>query len=104
MTTDAPIRKSVPLTPDELALLDAARTDGTPTHEALTELLAANPALRELAATSESAILHALIQLGIGAVRERAMEHGYAALAAAQDDEDRAYHAAMRRRPRGTGE
>ncbi|HXT90112.1 MAG TPA: hypothetical protein VN714_12740 [Trebonia sp.] len=90
------IRKSVPLTPDEQAALDAARAEGNPVHDALTEL--AGPA----ATRSEAATLQALLHLGLNAVRERAQDHGYAALAAEQDDEDRAYHAAMRRRPRGT--
>jgi len=88
------IRKSVPLTPDELAALDAARTDGTAVHDALTELAGPD------AARSEATALQALVRLGITAVRERAMDHGYAALAAAQDQEDRDYEAAMRRRVR----
>lgn len=93
MSTET-IRKSVPLTPDELDALNAARTEGTTEHDALTEL--AGPG----ATRSEAATLAALLALGIGAVRERAMDHGYAALAAEQDDEDRAYEAAMRKRVR----
>lgn len=88
------IRKSVPLTKDELAALKAARTDGTPVHEALAELVGPE------AAHSEATTLQALIQLGFTVVKERAMDHGYAALAASQDEEDRDYEAAMRRRVR----
>ncbi len=93
MTTET-IRKSVPLTKDELAALEAARTDGTAAHDALTELVGPE------AARSEATTLQALIQLGFNVVRERAMDHGYAALAASQDQEDRDYETAMRGRVR----
>ena|SRR5882757_8403039 len=96
MTTDTPIRKSVPLTPDEVAALNAARTDGSPAHEALVELLGHD------ATGSEAATLQALVQLGFSVVRERAMDHGYAALAAMQDQDDRDYEAVMRQRVRDT--
>lgn len=93
MSTDA-IRKSVPLTPDEAALLSDARTEGSATHGALIELLGPD------ATRSEAATLQALIHLGAAVVKERAMDRGYAALAAMRDDEDRAYEAAMRKRVR----
>jgi hypothetical protein len=88
------IRKSVPLTKDELAALEAVRTDGTPAHDALAELVGPE------AARSEATTLRALIDLGFNVVKERAMDHGYAALAASQDQEDRDYEAAMRKRVR----
>lgn len=91
------VRKSVPLTRDELNLLETARNQGSPAYNALIELLGDDEATR-----SEAAILHAAITLGVATLRERISEKGYAALAAMQDDEDRAYHAAMRRRPRHT--
>jgi hypothetical protein len=94
MSTET-IRKSVPLTADEAALVNAARTEGSAAHDALIELLGPD------ATRSEAATLQALVHLGVTVVRERARDHGYAALAAAQTDEDRAFHAAMRRRPRG---
>lgn len=90
------IRKSVPLTPDEAALVSDARTEGSATHDALTELLGPD------ATRSEAATLQALVHLGATVVKERAMDHGYAALAAMRDDEDRAYEAAMRKRVRDT--
>jgi len=90
------IRKSVPLTPDELAAIDAARTGGTTEHDALLELAGSG------VDRSEATALQALVALGLAAVKDRVQERGYAALAAAQDDEDRAYRAAMRRRPRGS--
>lgn len=93
MSTEA-IRKSVPLSPDELDALNAARTEGTTEHDALTEL--AGPA----ATRSEATTLAALLALGFTVVRDKANENGYAALAAEQDDEDRAYEAAMRKRVR----
>jgi hypothetical protein len=96
MTAAETIRKSVPLTPDEQAALTQARTDGTPVHDALTELAGPD------ATRSEAATLQALLHLGLTAVKERVQDHGYAALAAMQDDEDRAYEAAMRKRVRDT--
>lgn len=92
------IRKSVPLAPDEQAALAQARTDGTPVHDALTELAGLD------ATRSEAATLQALLHLGLRAVKDRVEEHGYAALAAARTEEDRAFHRAMRarRRVRGT--
>lgn len=89
------IRKTVPLTKDELDTLEAARVEGSAAYEALTELVGTG------AGKSEAATLHAAMSLGVAAINERIQARGYAALAAAQDDEDRAYHAAMRRRPRG---
>ena len=93
MKTEA-IRKTVPITPEELAILDATRSEGSPAHEALTELL--GPA----ATRSEAAALHGALSLGLSLISERIAEHGYTALAASQDAEDRAFHAAMRNRRR----
>jgi hypothetical protein len=92
------IRKMVPLSPDEVAELDAARTEGTMEHTSLTELAGTG------ADRSEAATLHALVALGLRTVHARALEHGYAALAASQDDEDDAYRSAMRGRRRGAAE
>jgi hypothetical protein len=90
------IRKSVPLTPGELAAIAAARTEGTAEHDALLELAGTG------ADRSEATALQALVALGLAAVKDRVQERGYAALASSQDDEDRAYQAAMRRRSRGS--
>lgn len=92
------IRKTVPLTADELAVLDAVRTAGTTEHEVLLDLAGAG------AGRSEAAALHALLSLGIAALEDRVAEHGYRELAATRTDEDRAFHDAMRSRRRRAGE
>lgn len=90
----SPPRTPVPLTAAELEAIERARAGGS-----LVELAG------EGSIKSQAAALHALVVLGLERVHEREMEHGYAALAASQDEEDRAYRAAVRRRPRvGTGE
>jgi hypothetical protein len=85
-------RKTVALTGEELATVEAARTQGSSAYNALVELI--GPA----ATRSETATIQALVQLGVNVVKEKAMTSGYAALAAMQNDEDRAYHATARRR------
>jgi hypothetical protein len=86
-------RKAVPLSADEVAAVERVRTGG-----ALAEL-AGQGAVR-----SEAAALHALVMLGLAQVNEHSQLEGYAALAASQDDEDRAFAAAMRGRRRGVEE
>ncbi|MBT2488239.1 hypothetical protein J7E96_06820 [Streptomyces sp. ISL-96] len=88
------IRKSIPLSHEDQAHLERLRTAGTPEHEALKQvagILLADDA-------SEAETLHALLTAGRIAVTERVMLTGYAALAAAQDDEDAAARRAMRAR------
>jgi hypothetical protein len=97
MTVDA-IRKTVPLTAGELAILDAARTAGTTEHQALLDLAGAG------ADKSEAAALRALLSLGIATLEDRVAEQGYRELAAVQTEEDRAFHEAMRSRRRRTGD
>jgi hypothetical protein len=92
--TTAKVRKSIPLTAEDQAHLDRLRTPGTPEHEALSQV--AGILLPENA--SEAETLHALLTAGRAAVTERVMLTGYAALAAAQDDEDRSARRAMRDR------
>lgn len=92
--TSETIRKTVPISPAELAILDASRIKGSPANVALIDLLGPD------ATRSEAATLHGALSLGLAVIQERIADHGYAALAAAQDDEDRAYHAAMRNRRR----
>lgn len=84
------IRKAVPLSAAELAEIEHARSTG------LLQAVAGQEAAR-----SEAAALHALLRLGLERLRERGAEVGYAALAAAQDEEDAAFHAALRGRRRG---
>lgn len=88
------VRKSVPLTAEDQAHLDRLRTPGSPEREALSQV--AGILLPDDA--SEAEALHALIAAGCAAITERAMLTGYAALAAAQDDEDRSVRRAMRTR------
>lgn len=88
------IRKNVPLTKEELDLLEASRNEGSPAYEALRELV--GPA----ATRSEAAALHGALALGLEVIRERVALHGYTALAASQDEEDRAFRSSMRNRRR----
>ncbi len=97
MATKAKVRKSVPLTEEDQAYLERLREPETPEHEALaqaTGILLADDA-------SEAETLHALLTAGRMAVTERVMVSGYAALAAAEDDEDRETRRAMRARAAG---
>ena len=94
MKSDA-IWKSVHLTPEEAALLEASRDEGSPAHEALTQLL--GPA----AARSEAAALRGVLNLGLDVIRERIALNGYSALAVAQDDEDHSFCRALRERRSG---
>ncbi|MFW6694680.1 hypothetical protein [Streptomyces sp. MAR4 CNX-425] len=91
--TKVKVRKSVPLTSEDQAVLDRLRTPGTAEHEALRDV--AGILLDDDA--SEAETLHALLTAGRLAVTERVMLSGYAALAAAQD-EDAADRRAMRAR------
>jgi hypothetical protein len=88
------VRKTVPLSSQEAALIEHARTSGTPLHRALVELGG------ESATRSEAATLHALVSFALTALREQAALHDYEQLAAARDEEDAAYATAMRRRVR----
>jgi hypothetical protein len=97
MTADS-IRKTVPLTPELLAVLDAAATIGSAEHDVLVEIAGQG------AGRSEAAVLRALLELGSAALKDKVAERGYAALAAAETDEDREFHAAMRRRVKRSGE
>ncbi|WP_127936839.1 hypothetical protein [Nonomuraea polychroma] len=87
-------RTPVPLTDQDRELLEAIRTPGS----------AENMAIQHLAGqtlgpdTSTAAALHTLVDVARKAVLEEVMVTGYAALAAAQDNEDRAFRRAARRR------
>lgn len=91
---DAITRKTVPLTRQEAVLIERAREAGTPLHRALVEIVG------ESAVRSEAATLHALVAFALTALGEQVALHDYEQLAAARDDEDKAYSAAMRRRVR----
>lgn len=93
-------RKSIPLTAEDQAQLDRLRTPGTPEHEALSQM-SATPIPDN---ASEAETLHALLSVGHAVILERVMLAGYAALAAAQDDEDRSARRAMRDRAARLGD
>jgi hypothetical protein len=92
--TEAPTRKTVPLTSAEASTIEQARTKGTPFHAALTELVG------EDAARSEAATLHALVAYGLQALGEQVALDAYAKLAESRDAEDEEYSAVLRRRDR----
>ena len=74
--------------------MDQIRIPGIPEHEAssqLTERLLPGDA-------SEAGTQHALSAVGLASVSEHVMISDYPALAAAEDDEDRAARRAMRTR------
>lgn len=86
-------RAQLPLTQRDLDDL-AALNGPTPQREALRRLVP-----EELAdQISESALLHALLELALTRVREETEAAGYAALASQQDDDDRR-RVARRRTP-----
>jgi hypothetical protein len=95
----AAIRKSVPLTAEEQAQLERLRDSHTPEREALEAALGA-PLAPE---ASEAEVLRALLSVGRMEVAERLVATGYAALAASEDDEDRAVRAAIRARAAARG-
>lgn len=87
-------RKSLPLSTRDLSALSALRR--SPVHRAVLADLAGTP-LSET--SSEAAVLHAIWEAGVQAVRERVEEAGYAEMAA---DRDPDVHKAVARRRRPT--
>lgn len=79
-TAERPTRKSLPLNARDLSDLSALRR--SPAHRAVLADLAGTP-LSET--SSEAAVLHAIWEAGVQAVRDRVEEAGYAALAAERD-------------------
>ncbi|NML54870.1 hypothetical protein HHL19_34165 [Streptomyces sp. R302] len=93
-------RKSVPLDALVEEAMERVRRHDSPENAALRQVTGISVSDD----TSDAEVLRALLNAGRVAVQEKALENGYAALAAAQDDEDRAYAAARRaRRRNGTG-
>ena len=93
MKVDKPIRKSLPLSSRDLDDLQTLR--GSTTHRvALSDL--AGEVVTD--ASSDAAVLHAVWEAGINAVRDRVEDEGYAEMA-----KDRNVHtgraSARRRRP-----
>ncbi|WP_306369943.1 hypothetical protein [Nocardiopsis sp. CC223A] len=94
-------RPSVPIDPDTDRVVRAARTPGTQEHTALTMLASQGRIhLPGGEQPSEAATLAALIEMGRQELQEQILEAEYQAIAAEQNDEDRAVRAAMRRRRR----
>lgn len=91
---DVVTRKTVPLSTDEAALVERARTAGTPQYEALVRLAGAD------VVRSEAATLHALVAFGLTTLGEQIALHDYELLAASRDEDDAEYERAMRRRVR----
>ncbi|MGH8882385.1 MAG: molecular chaperone GrpE [Stackebrandtia sp.] len=83
---------------DDTVAMARVRRPGSAERLALAELLG----IELSAEPSEAEVLQALIEAGRIAVEEKVRQRGYAALAAARDEEDRAYEAAMRARRRGS--
>ena len=92
-------RKTVPVTAEDTQAVERVRRPGSIERAALAELgieLSANP--------SEAEVLQALVEAGRAAVQQQVMATGYAALAAARDEDDREHELAMRSRRRGSSE
>lgn len=87
----------MPLSGAEAAVIEQARTAGTPYHAALTELIGAD------AARSEAATLHGLVAYGLNALGEQVALDSYAQLAESRDAEDEEYASTLRRRARDRG-
>lgn len=87
-------RKSVPLDALVEETLRRVRHNDTPENRALWQVTG----IHVDDDTSEAEVLRALLNAGRLAVQEKVMENGYAALAAAHDEEDRAYEAGVRAR------
>lgn len=88
-------RKSVPVTGADAADLERLRS-----HATYREAIKAVAGVELSDHPSEAEALHALIAAGRHAVREQVMATGYAALAAAQTDEDRDIAREVTRRAR----
>ena len=91
---EAIVRKTVPLTTTEAALVDRARSGGTPQHTALVRLVGAE------VSGSEAATLHALVAFALNALGEQIALDDYERLAVARDSEDELHERTMRRRRR----
>lgn len=87
-------RSPLPLTDDDLADLARLRTAG-PERDALAQLAPDELPDGQL---TESALLHAVFEAGLRAIREAAEEQGYAELAASESTAEAAEHRSILRR------
>lgn len=97
---EAKVRKSVPLTSADRDHLERLRAPDSAEREALSQVTG----IVLDSDASEAELLHALVLAGRAAVTEQVMLTGYAALAAAEDDDDRAVRRAMRARAAALGD
>lgn len=93
MNTSTLSRKSIPIDADELSLAQSVRTPGTPERLAVEAVVGPLPER-----ISEAQALATLLSVARVSVREQVTSAGYAAYAAALNDEDRAFAAANRSR------
>jgi hypothetical protein len=84
-------RESIPLTEDDLAVLERLLQSSSPERRTLERLSGE-------VGNSKAALLHALLVVGIDAVRERAREDGYRELLVSRDADDEAEIRTARRR------
>ncbi len=84
-------RESIPLTEDDLAVLERLLQSSSLERRALEQL-------SDEVGDSKAALLHALLAVGIDAVRERAREDGYRELLVSRDADDEAEIRTARRR------
>ncbi|MDR1187614.1 MAG: hypothetical protein LBK95_09180 [Bifidobacteriaceae bacterium] len=87
------VRKSVPLTPSQVALVERVREPGSPERAAIEGVV--GPVVGTL---SEARALSELIEVALKVLREVRLEQGYAALACASDQGDEAHARAVRAR------
>lgn len=88
---------SLSLTDADEQVLSAFSDEDTGEHRAL-GMWAAEHGVPAQQLTSEASVLRALLRAGAEALRERALDDGYAALAASLGDEERAESREARRR------
>lgn len=91
-------RKSIPVDTEIQELLRTLRQDDSREHAAFAALVREGD--ESSGRWSEAAVLAALVDLGKQALQEKVLEAEYRAMAAEQDDEDRAVGTALRRRRR----
>lgn len=76
-------RENIPVTAQEASLLEELTHTDSPARKALAELCGG-------LGTSRATVSHAVLTLGMKAVREKIQEIGYAHLAASYTDQERA--------------
>lgn len=94
MATPTPpvVRRSLPLNERDLAGIERLR--GSEQHRAALARYSSAPVT---ASSSEAAVLHAIMEAGLRAIREQVEEQGYTQIASRQDYDRQAV--ARRRRP-----